>query len=51
MDEAKEKAWPALETHTRVLASVSCVLGILAVTLFPVRVGLLRNLHDGLWSH
>jgi hypothetical protein len=51
MDEAKEKAWPVLETPTRALALVSCALGILAVTVFPVRAGLLRSLEAGLWSH
>lgn len=51
MHEAKEKAWPVLETPTRVLALISCALGILVVTLFPVRAGLAEGLRSGHWPH
>lgn len=54
--QAKEKAesFPPfqplrLEPATRLLALVSTAFGILAVTLFPVRTGLLSLVRAGVW--
>lgn len=49
MVEVTEKTWPALEGPTRWLALVSCAMGILAVTLFPVRAGLVDGFREGHW--